>query len=67
MPGIGPIFWLDAGSAVDIDQAGSHMKWLTRFASSQKNIDGVAKWFGGAIALLGLVLVLVILVPKVFK
>ncbi|SIN95058.1 hypothetical protein SAMN05444168_1597 [Paraburkholderia phenazinium] len=43
------------------------MKWLTRFASSQKNIDGVAKWFGGAIALLGLVLVLVILVPKVFK
>jgi hypothetical protein len=43
------------------------MKWLTRFASSQKNIDAVAKWFGGAIALLGLVLVLVMLVPKVFE
>jgi hypothetical protein len=43
------------------------MKWLTRFASSQKNIDCVAGWLGGAIALLGLVLVLVILVPKIFK
>ena len=43
------------------------MKWLTRFASSQKNIDAVAKWFGGAIALLGVVLVLVILVPRIFK
>jgi hypothetical protein len=67
MPGIGPIFWQDAGSAVDIDQVGSDMKWLTRFASSQKNIDCVAKWFGGAIALLAVVLVLVILVPKVFN
>ncbi|MGF6727750.1 hypothetical protein P3T43_007142 [Paraburkholderia sp. GAS41] len=67
MPGIGPIFWPDTGSAVDIDQVGSDMKWLTRFASSQKNIDGVAKWFGGAIALLGAVLVLSILVPKIFK
>ncbi len=37
------------------------------FASSQKNIDGVAKWFGGAIALLAVVLVLVILTPKIFK
>jgi len=43
------------------------MKWLTRFASSQKNIDCVAKWFGGAIASLGVTLVLVILVDKVFK
>jgi hypothetical protein len=43
------------------------MKWLTRFASSQKNIDCVAKWFGGSIALLGVVLVLCILVAKVFK
>jgi len=43
------------------------MKWLTRFASSQKNIDCVAKWFGGAIVLLGVVLVLVILVPRIFR
>jgi hypothetical protein len=43
------------------------MKWLTRFASSQKNIDGVARWLGAAIALLGVVLVLVILVPRIFK
>ena len=43
------------------------MKWLTRFASSQKNIDCVARWFGGAIALFGVVLVLVILVPRIFK
>ena len=43
------------------------MKWLTRFASSQKNIDCVAKWFGGSIALLGVVLVLCILVANVFK
>jgi hypothetical protein len=43
------------------------MKWLTRFASSQENIDAVAKWFGGPIALLGVVLVLIILVGKVFK
>ena len=43
------------------------MKWLIRFASSQRNIDGVAKWFGGAIALLGVVLVLSIFVPKIFK
>ena len=43
------------------------MKWLTRFASSQKNIDCVAKWFGAAIALLGVVLVIVILVGKIFE
>jgi hypothetical protein len=43
------------------------MKWLSRFASSQKNIDCVARWLGGAIALLGVVLVLVIVVPRIFK
>jgi hypothetical protein len=43
------------------------MKWLSRFASSQKNIDCVAAWFGGAIALLGVILVLAILVPRIFK
>jgi hypothetical protein len=63
--------WLDflsgIGDAIDTNLAGSNMKWLTRFASSQRNIDGVAKWFGGAIALLGVVIVLAILVAKVFK
>ena len=67
MPGIGPIFWQDAGSAVDIDQVGSDMKWLTRFASSQKNIDCVAKWLAGAIALLALTLQIVIFIAKTFK
>jgi hypothetical protein len=43
------------------------VKWLLRFASSQKNIDCVAKWLGGPIAILGVVLVLVILVAKFFK
>jgi hypothetical protein len=43
------------------------MKWLTRFASSQKNIDCIANWFGGAIALFAVVLVLVILLDKLFK
>ncbi|SIN99504.1 hypothetical protein SAMN05444165_0428 [Paraburkholderia phenazinium] len=64
---IGSIFWLEAGNAVDIDHACSNMKWLTRFASSQKNIDCVATWLGGAIALLGVVLVLVMLVPSFFR
>jgi hypothetical protein len=65
--GTGSISWLAAGSAIDIEQAAPNMKWLTRFASSQKNIDCVAAWFGGAIALLGVVLVLVILVSRIFK
>ncbi len=52
---------------MDINQVGSNMKWLTRFASSQKNIDCVAKWLGGPIAVLGVVLALVILVDKIFK
>jgi hypothetical protein len=43
------------------------MKWLMRFGSSEKNIDCVAGWFGGAIALLDVVLVFVILVPRIFK
>lgn len=43
------------------------MKWLFRFASSQKNIDCVAKWLGGSIAVFGVVLVLVILVAKIFR
>jgi hypothetical protein len=43
------------------------MKWLTRFASSQKNIDCVARLLGSAIVLLAVVLVLIILVPKFFK
>jgi hypothetical protein len=67
MPGIGDIFYLEIGNAIDIDLARSNMKWLTRFASSQKNIDCVAKLFGGAIALLAAVLVIVILVAKIFK
>jgi hypothetical protein len=37
------------------------MKRLTRFASSQKNIDCVAQWLGWPIAVLGVVLVLFIL------
>lgn len=43
------------------------MKWLTRFASSQKNIDCVAAWFGGAIALFGAALVLSIAIPRMLK
>ena len=65
--GIGSIFWLEAGNAIDIHQAGPNMKWLTRFASSQKNIDCIANWFGGAIAFFAVVLVLVILLDKLFK
>ena len=65
--GTGSISWLATGNAIDICLVGLDMKWLTRFASSQKNIDCVAKWFGGAIVLLGVVLVLVILVPRIFR
>ena len=65
--GLARFFWLAAGNAIDIVHACSNMKWLTRFASSQKNVDCVATWLGGAIALLGVVLALVILVDKIFK
>ncbi|MGA7779099.1 MAG: hypothetical protein WCA85_15520 [Paraburkholderia sp.] len=42
------------------------MKWLLRFASSQKNIDRVAMWLGGTVAvaavlLAGMVAVMLIL------
>jgi hypothetical protein len=43
------------------------VKWLLRFASSQKNIDCVARWLGGPIAVLGVVLALIILVAKIFR
>lgn len=43
------------------------MKWLHRFASSQKNIDSVAKWFGGAAMVFTLILVLLIITAKIFK
>jgi hypothetical protein len=46
------------------DNARSEMSWITRFASSQKNIDYLAQWLGWPIAILGVVLVLLILVAN---
>jgi hypothetical protein len=53
-------------SAFDID-AGPNMKWLARFASSQKNIDCIAAWLGSALVAFAAVLVLIILGPRIFK
>jgi hypothetical protein len=35
------------------------MKWLTRFAASQKNIDRVAMWGGGVFMVLAVMLTIV--------
>jgi hypothetical protein len=43
------------------------MKWLNRFASSQKNIDCVAKYFGGALVVFGLVLAFVLVAIMIFR
>jgi len=43
------------------------MKWLSWFASSQKNIDCIAAWLGSALVAFAAVLVLIILGPRIFK
>jgi hypothetical protein len=43
------------------------MKWLDRFASSQKNIDSVAKYFGAPLVAFGLVLAFALVVIMIFR
>jgi hypothetical protein len=42
-------------------------EWLLRFASSQKNIDWVAKWVGGTVAVLALAMVFALVVALILK
>lgn len=41
-------------------------KWLLHFASSQRNIDWVAIWFGGTVSVLALAWAVVVLVMRIF-
>jgi hypothetical protein len=43
------------------------MKWLQRFASSQRNIDLVAKWVGGTVMVLAALLSFLIIAATIFK
>jgi hypothetical protein len=43
------------------------MKWLSRFAASQKNIDRVAMWGGGVFMVLAVMLAIALIVDKVFR
>lgn len=43
------------------------MRWLTRLAASQRNIDCVAKWFGGTVPVLAVLLAVVLQHVKFFK
>jgi hypothetical protein len=43
------------------------MKWLFRFASSQKNIDCVAKWLGGTVAVLAVALAIALVIALILK
>jgi hypothetical protein len=43
------------------------MKWLSRFAASQKNIDRVAMWGGGVFMVLAAMLAIVLIIDKVFR
>jgi hypothetical protein len=55
-------------SQCEFREHGRHdMKWLMHFASSQKNIDCVAKWGGGAIVVLALMLLFAISIVMVFR
>ena len=49
------------------DQARSDMKWLFRFASSQKNSACVATWLGGFIAAFAVTLIIILIVDKIFR
>jgi hypothetical protein len=42
-------------------------EWLLRFASSQKNIDCVAKWLGGTVAVLAVMLAIALVVAIILK
>jgi hypothetical protein len=65
--GTGERFWLETHGPTDIGQAGFSMKWLSRFAASQKNIDRVAMWGGGVFMVLAVMLAIALIVDKVFR
>jgi hypothetical protein len=42
-------------------------EWLLRFASSQKNVDGVAIWLGGTVSVLCIVFAVAFVIYMVLR